>query len=160
MNIEGAWVDSGDLHLLQRGNKSDARSACIRYDWKLAAPWLAGVQTHPPAIKSVQVLELGGVNGVPLSWTDGVPLPGGEWMFSAVAEDTPDSVADGACVASALGVVGVDGRVRCLFRLQGDPKVEGIALQTVGDEWLVTMVTDPDDPAVASQCLLVRLPRS
>ncbi len=160
LNIEGAWVDSGDLHLLQRGNKSDARSACIRYDWKLAAPWLAGVQTHPPVIKSVQMLDLGAVKGVPLSLTDGVPLPGGEWMFSAVAEDTSDSVADGACVASALGVVGVDGRVRSWFQLQGAPKVEGIALQTVGDVWVVTMVTDPDDPAVPSQLLLVRLTRS
>ncbi len=160
LNIEGAWVDSGDLHLLQRGNKSDARSACIRYDWKLAAPWLAGLQTHPPAVKSVQVLDFGGVDGVPLSLTDGVPLPGGEWMFSAVAEDTSDSVADGACVASALGVVGVDGRVRSLFRLQGAPKVEGIALQTDGDAWVVTMVTDPDDTTLASQLLLVRLPRS
>ncbi len=159
LNIEGAWVASGELHLLQRGNKGDARSACIRYDWNLAAPWLAGVQAQPPAIKSVQVLDLGAVDGVPLSLTDGVPLPGGEWLFSAVAEDTRDSVADGACVASALGVVAADGQVRRLVRLQGAPKVEGIAVQTLGDDWRVTMVTDPDDPAVASQLLTVRLPR-
>ena len=54
---------------------------------------------QPPAIKSVQLLDLGAVDGVPLSLTDGAPLPGGEWLFSAVAEDTSDSVADGACVA-------------------------------------------------------------
>lgn len=159
LNIEGAWVSHGELHLLQRGNKSDARSACIRYDWNGAALWLAGVQAQPPAIKSVQVLDLGAVDGVPLSLTDGVPLPGGRWLFSAVAEDTSDSVADGACVASALGVVAADGQVRRLMRLQGAPKVEGIAVQTEGDDWLVTMVTDPDDPAVASQLLTVRLPR-
>lgn len=160
LNLEGAWVASGELHLLQRGNKSDARSACIRYDWNVAAPWLAGVLTQPPAIKSVQVLDLGAVDGVPLSLTDGVPLPGGEWLFSAVAEDTSDSVADGACVASALGVVAADGQVRRLMRLHGAPKVEGIAVQAEGDDWLVTMVTDPDDSAVASQLLTVRLPRS
>ncbi len=159
LNIEGAWVDSGDLHLLQRGNKGDARSACIRYDWEMTAPWLAGARAQPPAIKSVQVLDLGTVDGVPLSLTDGVPLPGGDWLFSAVAEDTSDSVADGACVASALGVVAADGQLRRLTSLLGAPKVEGIAVQTEGDDWLVTMVTDPDDAAVASQLAAVRLSR-
>lgn len=160
LNIEGVWVADGVLHLLQRGNKSDARSACIRYDWSAAAPWLAGVQAEPPAIQSVQLLDLGTVDGVPLSLTDGVPLPGGEWLFSAVAEDTHDSVADGACVASALGIAAADGQVRRLVRLQGAPKVEGLAVQAQGDDWLVTMVTDADDPAVASQLLTVRLPRN
>ena len=159
LNIEGAWVSSGEMLLLQRGNKGDARSACIRYDWNLMAPWLAGLQPLPPAAKSVQVLNLGSVEGVPLSLTDGVPLPNGEWMFSAVAEDTADSVTDGTCVASALGVVTVEGVVRRCVMLEGAPKVEGIALQTVGEDWLVTMVTDPDDPMVASQCLMVRMPR-
>ena len=159
LNIEGAWVANGALHLLQRGNKGDARSACIRCDWNAAAPWLAGVQAQPPAIQSVQMLDLGAVDGVPLSLTDGVPLPGGGWMFSAVAEDTSDSVADGACVASALGVVAADGQVRRVVRLQGAPKVEGIAVQAEGAGWRVTMVTDPDDPAVASQLLVVCLPR-
>lgn len=160
VNIEGTWVAHGEWHLLQRGNKSDARSACIRYDWGVAASWLAGVQSEPPAIQSVQLLDLGAVDGVPLGLTDGVPLPGGEWLFCAVAEDTSDSVVDGACVASALGVVAADGQVRRLLRLQGAPKVEGIAVQAEGDGWLVTMVTDADDPAVASQLLIVRLPRA
>lgn len=101
LNIEGAWMANGELHLLQRGNKSDARSACIRCDWSVAAPWLAGVQAQPPAIHSVQLLDLGAVDGVPLGLTDGAPLPGGGWLFSAVAEDTSDSVVDGTCVASA-----------------------------------------------------------
>ena len=109
-------------------------------------------------IKSVQVLDLGSVDGVALSLTDGVPLEGGEWMFSAVAEDTRDSVADGACVASALGVVAADGTVRRLAHLEGAPKVEGIAVQREGTDWVVTMVTDPDDRAVASQLLACRIP--
>lgn len=46
------------------------------------------------------------------------------------------------------------------MRLQGAPKVEGIAVQAEGDDWPVTMVTDPDDPAIASQLLTVRLPRA
>ncbi|MFN3436892.1 MAG: DUF6929 family protein [Acidovorax sp.] len=158
LNIEGAWVADGHLHLLHRGNQSDARSACIRYDWSGIAPWLAGLQAQPPEIKNLQVLDLGSVDGVALSLTDGVPLEGGDWMFSAVAEDTRDSVADGACVASALGVVTADGNVRRLAHLYGAPKVEGIAVQREGNDWLVTMVTDPDDRAVASQLLACRIP--
>ena len=102
------------------------------YDWSEAAPWLAGVQAQPPAIQSVQGLDLGAVHCVPLSLTDGAPLHGGGWLLSAVAEDTSDSVADGACVASALGVVAADSQVRSLVRLQGASKVEGIAVQTDG----------------------------
>ena len=158
LNIEGAWVSSGELLLLHRGNKSDVRSACIRYDWNLVAPWLAGLQPQPPAAKSVQVIALGAVNGIPLSLTDGAGLPDGEWMFSAVAEDTRDNVNDGACVGSAVGIVGADGQVRLMFSLQGAPKVEGIAVQRDADDWVVTMVTDPDDATVASQWLSVRWP--
>ena len=158
LNIEGAWVSSGELLLLHRGNKGDARSACIRYDWNLVAPWLAGLQPQPPAAKSVQVIALGAVDGIPLSLTDGAGLPDGEWMFSAVAEDTSDNVNDGACVGSAVGIVGVDGQVRLMFGLQGAPKVEGIAVQREADDWVVTLVTDPDDATVASQWLSVRWP--
>lgn len=158
LNIEGVLVVSGELMLLQRGNKGDARSACIRYDWNQIAPWLAGLTAQPPQPKSVQVLQLGSINGVPFSLTDGTVLSGGEWMFCAVAEDTADSVQDGACVGSVIGIVGADGEVRRIFPLIGSPKVEGISAKADEGFWIVTLVTDPDDPAQASQVLRVRLP--
>ena len=158
LNIEGALVASGELLLLQRGNKGDARSACIRYDWNQIAPWLAGLSAQPPQPKSVQVLQLGSVGSVPLGLTDGIALHGGEWMFCAVAEDTGNSVQDGACLGSVIGIVGIDGEVRYMVSLAGAPKVEGISAQADGDSWAVTLVTDPDDPAQASQMLRVRLP--
>ncbi len=158
LNIEGALVVSGELLLLQRGNKGQAVNACIRYDWNLLAPWLAGVQPQPPAAKSVQLLELGHVDGVPLGFTDGAALHGGAWAFSAVAESTDDSYLDGACVGSAIGTVGADGKLQRLHRLQAAPKAEGLAVLVDGDGWLCTLVTDPDDPAVAAQMLQVLLP--
>ena len=42
--------------------------------------------------------------------------------------------------------------------LQGAPKVEGLPVLADGDGWLCTLVTDPDDPAVAVQMLQVRVP--
>ncbi|MES2949547.1 MAG: hypothetical protein V4858_13480 [Pseudomonadota bacterium] len=158
LNIEGALVVSGELLLLQRGNKGNALNACIRYDWNLVAPWLAGLQPQPPAAKSVQLLELGSVDGVPLGFTDGAALHGGAWAFSAVAESTDNSYLDGACVGSAIGTVGADGKLQKMLLLDGAPKVEGLAVLTDGDGWMCTLVTDPDDPSVAAHVLQVRLP--
>ena len=158
LNIEGTLVVSGELLLLQRGNKGNAPNACVRYDWNLMAPWLAGVQSQPPAVKSVQLMDLGSADGVPLGFTDGAALHGGGWAFTAVAEDTDNSYRDGACVASAVGTVGADGRLQQLHRLDGAPEVEGVAVLAEGGDWVFTLVTDPDDPAIAAQLLQVRLP--
>lgn len=159
LNIEGVLVVSGELLLLQRGNLADAHSACIRYDWNLIAPWLAGLQPQPPTAKSVQLLDLGRVDGVPLTLTDGTPLHGGAWAFTAVAEGTDNSYADGACVASAVGIVLPDGQVRRMHPLHGAPKVEGLVVLPDGGDWVFTMVTDPDDPQQAAQLLQLRLPQ-
>ncbi|MBK9344973.1 MAG: hypothetical protein IPN06_00395 [Burkholderiales bacterium] len=159
LNIEGAFVLSGDLLLLHRGNKGDALSACIRFDWNLIAPWLAGREPKPPSAKSVQWMELGEVDGVPLGLTDGTALQGGAWAFCAVAESTDNSYHDGACVGSAIGIVAPDGTLRHIYPLAGSPKVEGIAAQradkessTPGDTWVFTLVTDPDDPHTPHRC--------
>ncbi len=161
LNIEGAFVSSGELRLLQRGNKGDARNACISYDWNQIAPWLAGKADKPPSPKSpkgILEIELGEIDGVPLGLTDGAPLADGAWVFCAVAENTANSFLDGPCAGSAVGVVNADGQLRALWRLEGAPKVEGIAVTSVDNEIVINLVTDADDPAVASQLLRVRLP--
>ena len=38
LNIEGAFVCSGELRLLQRGNQGGSRNACIRFDWNQVVP--------------------------------------------------------------------------------------------------------------------------
>lgn len=154
LNIEGAFVSGGRLLLLQRGNKGVARNACIEYPLAEMQDWLVGRRRVPPDPLRVHPLELGDVSGVPLGITDGAALPGGGWLFSAVAEDTADSVSDGRCAGSAIGWVGDDGRLRRLELLTGSPKVEGVALVN-GSRLL--MVTDADDPTLASQLLAVDL---
>lgn len=157
LNIEGAFSASGELRLLQRGNQGDARSACICFDLNQIVPWLVGQQSLPPKPKSVQIIFLGEIDGVRLSLTDGAALAHGEWVFCAVAENTADSFTDGPCAGSAVGVVGPDGAVRVMHRLSGHPKVEGISVQAINEEWVLTLVTDADDPATASQFLRVRM---
>ena len=154
LNIEGAFVDGGRLHLLQRANQGDPRNACIT--WPLAAlqAWLEG-RAAAPEPESIVAYEIGLADGIVLGFTDGAAWPGGGWVFSAVAEDTADSYLDGACHGSVLGWVGADGRLVRTVPLEGAPKVEGIAV--VGNRLL--LVTDADDPARAAQLLAVDLPR-
>ncbi|HYW58343.1 MAG TPA: hypothetical protein VE934_15410 [Polaromonas sp.] len=154
LNIEGAFIAGQRLHLLQRGNKGDGRNACIEYAWPDFQAWISGVQAIPPRAARISEFALGHLGDVPLGFTDGTPLPGGGWLFSAVAEDTSDSYNDGACAGSVIGWVGGDGKLQCLEPIEGAPKVEGIAL--VGDDRLL-MVTDSDDPKVASQLLRLEL---
>ena len=157
LNIEGAFLESGELRLLQRGSQRDPRNACIGFDWNQVAPWLAGRQLQPPSPKAVQMVTLGEIDGVQLSLTDGAGLGHGAWAFCAVAENTADSFHDGPCAGSVVGVVEPDGNVRRVHRLSGNPKVEGIAVQAAGRELGLILVTDADDPAKASQLLRVTM---
>lgn len=157
LNIEGAFVCSGELRLLQRGNRGDARNACIRFDWNQVVPWLVAHGMPPPKPKAVQIVTLGDINGVGLSLTDGAALDHGAWAFCAVAENAKDSFQDGACTGSVVGVVAADGQVIQVQRLSGAPKVEGLAVEAAGSELALTLVTDADDPDVAAQLLRVRM---
>jgi hypothetical protein len=161
LNIEGCFVAQGVLHLLQRGNQADTRSACIRLDWHQTQAWLLDDDNEIPRAVQVDTIDLGPTDpahGVAFSITDGCSLPGGAWAFSAVAENTKDSYHDGPCIASAVGIVNASHKVVQLHHLQGSPKVEGIAAQISGKRLDLTLVTDADDPATASQLLQVQLP--
>jgi hypothetical protein len=161
LNIEGAFVTGGEFHLLQRGNKSKAQSARISYPWPAMAAWLTQRAIQPPAAANIHDVVLGSVEGVPFSITDAAALQAGSWVFCAVAENTEDSYYDGPCLASIIGIVNADGALAHQYRLQGNPKVEGIAVVktdagTDADIGLL-LVTDADDPKIASQLLRVVL---
>ena len=166
LNIEGAFVSGGELLLLQRGNKGDPRNACIRYDWNKIAPWLAEKAAAPARPKGIGEIQLGEIDRVPLGLTDGAPLADGAWAFCAVAENTANSFQDGACVGSAVGMVNAQGQLLNVWWLEGAPKVEGIAVvpfsagisSEIPSAISLNLVTDADDPALASQLLRVRLP--
>ena len=110
LNIEGALVVGDELLLLQRGNKGGSPNACIHVAWAEVLPWLLGHSAAPVQATAVQRYDLGEVDGVPLCFTDGSALPGGAWVFSAVAESVDDSYNDGS----------VRGRVDRHCRRQGN----------------------------------------
>jgi hypothetical protein len=162
LNIEGTFVSEGKLHLLQRGNKGGP-SGRVSFDWKDFAEWLLENTTQVPVATRVQRLEPGIIDGVPLAPTDAVALTDGDWMFCTVAENTGDSYSDGACLASAICVADSGGHIKQIEHLRGNPKVEGIALEPGCDassqELHLLLITDADDPAVASRLLRVTVLR-
>ena len=161
LNIEGAFTLGDELVLLQRGQakgSSDAGGASMSLHYRLGdfAQVIDGSRSalHPHALRP---FALGELDGVPLAFTDGCALPGGGWAFTAVAEDSRSSYADGPCRGSAVGIVGADGRLQSLRRLAVPHKVEGIAALADRGGVALFMVTDADDPDVASWLLSARL---
>ncbi len=157
INIEGAMVVGDELLLLNRGVAGRSDNAVARYS---LSDWLGVIEGRGLAVKPplIRRYDLGAIAGVPLGFTDGAALPDGAWVFSAVAEDTADSYADGHCSGSAVGVVTAGGDIRTIHRLVPPAKVEGIAVRADKDGVAICMVTDADDPARASSMLLARLP--
>lgn len=144
LNIEGAFVQGDKLSLLQRGNSGSAINARIDLSWLDMQRWLAASGPTPePA--SITRFELGAIDGVALSFTDGTALPGGGWLFSAAAEDTTDTYSDGRCAGSVIGLVDARGTIRMLERLATPFKIEGVAASATSDTIDLLLVTDADD---------------
>lgn len=147
LNVEGAFVQGGELVLLHRGLGDGAPSAVACWADTVLKPVAQGVLPRAPAAR-LQTMSLGSLDGVPLGFSDGCALDGGGWLFSAAAEDTRDAYLDGSCAGSVVGHVDARGRIGNLRRLPGGMKVEGIAAQRQADGTLaLALVTDADDPA-------------
>ena len=160
LNIEGLFVSGSEFCLLQRGNRKSQANACIRFDWQEVERWIQGA-TVVPSARSISVFDLGGIDGVPLCFTDGAALQGSGWVFCAAAEDTSDSYSDGRCMGSVVGIVSADGKLAGLEQVAGVFKAEGIAVASDDDEGLeLLLVTDADDRRAAAQLLSVTLPRT
>lgn len=156
LNIEAACVQDDALWLFSRANAGSPVNGCFRIDLQQAIDFLrAGGGQHALPRVDFSTLDLGCIGPVPLGITDATALPEGGWLLSAVAEDTTNAYDDGRCLGSVLAVCGHDGAVAWRDRLEGDPKVEGIALDGSGVLWLTT---DADDPAVASELRCLQWP--
>ena len=159
LNIEGAVVMGDELVLLQRGSKTQPESALIsfllREIFRATNPETANVS--PVAASHVQIFDLGAIEGAPLSFTDGAALPDGRIVFSAVAENTEDTYLDGPCLGAAIGIIGTDGRVETMLRLEPTEKVEGLHATVEGDRINLLLVTDADDARVPAKLLALQI---
>jgi len=154
LNLEGAVVRDDELILLQRASRVDRRNALIRLPLLLLRQALSSgrfaAPAEPPAI---DVVDLGECEGVPWGFTDATALDDGRILFSAVAEDSPDTYRDGRCLGSAIGWLSPGGRLETLQRIDASVKIEGIAARRAGKSLQLHMVTDADDPIIPGQLL-------
>ncbi|WP_457584516.1 DUF6929 family protein [Ensifer canadensis] len=148
VNIEGAVVVGDELRLFQRGNKGHGGNAIIRFKLSTALDALASERPHAIKPSAISWLDLGSLQGVPLSITDAAALPGGEMVFSAVAEDTKDAFRDGACVGAAVGIADKNGNLRSLSRLDRPHKIEGIHARLDENRLHLLLVTDADNAEI------------
>jgi hypothetical protein len=151
LNIEGGLVSVNTFRLLQRANTGDPRNACIEYDWPVLMQWFVGERAEPPPVARIALLDLGAVDGVPLGVTDAAAVTDDLWAVSAAAENTDNSYADGPCLASAIALIDNAHRVLAQFELADAPKVEGLVASSAAGRVRFVMVTDSDNPAIASQ---------
>jgi hypothetical protein len=147
LNIEGAVVCGDEMRLFQRGSKGDSPNVIIRFSLPAFLAALSGT-SHMIEPLSTQSIDLGGIDGVPFTFTDAAALPGGEVVFTAVAEDTADSYNDGPCGGAIIGILDRENRVRRLLRLGVPLKIEGVDARTDGDIISLLLVTDADDPSI------------
>ncbi len=153
LNIEGAVVLGSELVLLQRASRTHPRSALIYLplDDVLRAATSTDIAVSKPA--RVRIVDLGTIEGVPLGFTDGAALADGRIVFSAVAENAEDTYLDGPCMGAAIGIIGTDGQVETMHRLEPTQKIEGVHAAIRGDLIHLLMVTDADDAGVPGELL-------
>jgi hypothetical protein len=163
LNVEGAaWRDER-IVLLNRGNGAAvddrlAVDAVCEVDWEALRAHL-DEDGPPPAPQSIIQYDLGTIGGSRLSFTDAAAM-GGALLYTATAEDSPNTVDDGPVAGSALGVIGADGEARWteLRDADGgrfDGKVEGLARGPRPGTLYV--VVDRDDPHHPSHLCEVEL---
>lgn len=154
LNLEGAVVQGEQLLLAQRGNNAGSRNALISLDLVTLLGQLANASLGPESLRTVTPVELGELQGVPLSFTDLCLAADGRLLFSAAAEDTESSYLDGACAGSVLGCL-IEGRVQALWPLAGPVKIEGLCQLADGS---LRLVNDPDDRSARSSLYRADLP--
>lgn len=166
LNVEGAVLLGERLRLFGRGNgavRDDVQpvNATCDLDWPSLLAHLESPDTNPPpAPTSVVRYELGSLDDIPLTFTDGAV-----WrdlvLYSAAAEASPDATRDGRVSGSVLGVIDGTGRARWtqLVDPSGWPfvgKVEGVAA-VGGAADRVYAVVDADEPDTASVLCTIEL---
>jgi hypothetical protein len=148
LNIEGAVVTGDRLRLFQRGNKRNSENAIIQFRLSAVLGALRSAAAHAIEPLAIDRFDLGRIDGIPLSFTDAAALPGGDMVFTAVAEDTDDPYHDGPCAGAAIGLVDSNAQLRWLRHLDGCHKVEGVDARLDGGVVRLLLVTDADNPDI------------
>lgn len=153
LNIEGACGLGSRIVLAHRGVGEHGR------DTLLLLRERRGENFADLILERMLPVELGRLDGVPLTITDLAMHPRRGLHFCAAAEATEDAYLDGRCTGSVMGRFDHELRPCDLQRLRPDVKIEGLSWwKTEGgfDHWL--MVADADDPSRRSPLFTATTP--
>jgi len=155
LNIEGVLVQGDCLKLWQRANNQYRDNAVIEYD---VVDLYALIDAKPQnnlclQPQHIEHYDLGEVASVPLTFTDAFALPDGACLFTAAAENTDNSYADGECVGAAIGLIDQQRQLRWIRPINPTYKIEGISAQQQGSQLQISLVSDADDPHVPAKLL-------
>jgi hypothetical protein len=159
LNIEGASVCGDRMLLFQRGNKGAGINAVIALDLDEFCSRLIAPVSSSLRILDVRRYDLGNIRGVPFGFSDATALADGSIIFAAIAEDTPDSYADGRCAGAAIGSIDPSGRLEKITPLASPAKIEGIHAYEGSNSVELLLVTDADDATVAAALYAATLKR-
>jgi len=168
LNLEGAvCLNDGTLRLFQRGNGALREDLCpIDATCDLALDELLRYLDDPtgreptPRAQNIVAFDLGMIDGVRLTFTDGALGPSG-LFYVAAAEASPNTVDDGPVAGCAIGRIDRDQSARWapLCNPMGGPlavKAEGLAIDP-RDPTIAYVVVDADDPHVPSALCRIAL---
>jgi hypothetical protein len=153
LNIEGAAVLDGRLHVFSRGIPT-ARVPSQSVVIELAAfmdAWPSTDRLGALKVEPGVAYDFGAINGVALTLTDAVAIDDGQFLLSAAAEDTPNAFDDGPVVGSALALADRSGVVAVghVPLIGGEvAKVEGLTVMKRDDDGhgaTVLAVVDADN---------------
>ncbi|MGH8459845.1 MAG: DUF6910 family protein, partial [Nevskiales bacterium] len=157
LNLEGAAASGEALYLLQRGNGQAGVNAVVELDLRGACASASRSQSlSADLVRGIRRYDLGAHHDVRYTFTDTSPLPDGRLVFSAVAEDCPDTYHDGAVVGAALGILDAEGGVECMEPLEPVLKIEGVHATLEGDDIALLLVADADDETQPAPLLAAR----
>jgi hypothetical protein len=160
LNVEGAAVMGDRLWLLHRGNHAETPNAVAELSLAHVLESLRtdhAIDVHELA--DVRAYDLGTLDGIELTFSDGTPLSSDLLVFTASAEgQEDDQAADGEIRGSVVGTIDAAGHVRRLRRIDRRFKVEGVHATADTGVLDLLFVCDQDDPDVPSPLLAATMP--
>jgi hypothetical protein len=168
INLEGVIWRAGSLTLFNRGNGAPSSpylplDATASLDWTQLWDHLHDLDhTPPPALLNARTFELGQLASVRLTFTDATYSPHHPSLtvFTASAEDSPNTYDDGVVVGSALGYILDDALIWTpILDDDGAPitdKIEGVELDP-HDPTKAWIVADADDPETPGELIYLHV---
>ncbi len=159
LNIEGACVMGDRLWLMHRGNRGGTTNVVAELSLSRVMDSILGdARIDAGELAATRSYDLGELDGIELTFSDGTPLGGDLLVFTASAEGRGAQGQDGAIRGSVVGTIDLDGNVQRMRTIDRRWKVEGVHASIDTGVMDFVFVCDQDDPEEPSPLLSAAMP--